>query len=91
MSEVPLSESEKNVSVTPCNCTVRALKDWSGDELDDLSFKKDDVITVVKKDAAGWASGKLKSGESGWFPMECVEEIFDTAVAEVGMKTGEVR
>merc|ERR1711879_210854 len=67
---------------------VQALKDWKGEELDDLSFNKDDIITVKKEDGAGWASGNLPDGTSGWFPLDCASLVHENAVADVGTATG---
>lgn len=84
------SASSENVAVKLCDYQVRATKDWTGEELDDLSFKKDDLILVRKEDGAGWASGMLKDGSSGWFPLDCVELVHESAIADIGTQTGAV-
>ena len=78
-------------SVQACELQqVRAISAFKGDDVTDLSFAEGDLIDVTRKDGAGYAYGTLKDGSSGWFPLEHVELTHDTAVAEVGAKTGEV-
>lgn len=84
------STSSENVAVKLCDYQVRAAKDWIGEELDDLSFKQGDLILVRKEDGAGWASGILQNGTTGWFPLDCTELVHDSAVAEIGTNTGAV-
>jgi len=76
------------VAVKMCDYQMQAIKDWKGEELDDLSFKKGDIITVKKEDGAGWGSGQLADGTSGWFPLECASLVHESAVADVGTNTG---
>ena len=87
---VPLSHSNENITVQACSMQMKALKDWQGEELDDLTFKQGDVISVTKKDGAGWAFGTLEDGAKGWFPLEVTELLHEKAVAAIGTNTGEV-
>merc|ERR1712137_1517891 len=80
--------SSDNVAVKAVSYKVQATKNWKGEELDDLSFNEKDIITVTKEDGAGWASGILENGNTGWFPLNCTEKVHETAVAEVGTNTG---
>ena len=79
-----------NAAFVACDLSFRTLKDWEGEELDDLSFKKGDVISATKRDGAGWAFGSLPDGASGWFPLDCTEETHTRAVADIGTNTGHV-
>lgn len=87
---VPLSHSSENITIQACSMQLKAIKDWRGEELDDLTFKQGDVITVSKKDGAGWAFGSLADGTKGWFPLEVTELLHESAVAAIGTHTGEV-
>ena len=54
--------------------THRALYDYEGRSEKELSFKKDEFITVIREDESGWAEGK--SGiKSGWFPISFVAPL----------------
>jgi len=86
---VPLSHSSENITIQACSMQLKAIKDWRGEELDDLTFKQGDVITVSKKDGAGWAFGSLADGTKGWFPLEVTELLHESAVAAIGTHTGE--
>lgn len=75
----------------PCELQqVRAISAFNGEDVTDLSFPQGELIEISRKDGAGWAFGTIKDGSSGWFPLEHIELVYDTAVAEVGIKTGEV-
>jgi hypothetical protein len=68
-----------------------AVGDFQGDDVNDLCFLKGDVITMTRKDGAGFGFGTMEDGATGWFPLQHVELIHDNAVAEIGTNTGEVR
>lgn len=54
--------------------THRALYDYDGRSEKELTFKKDEFITVIREDESGWAEGK--SGiRSGWFPISFVAPL----------------
>ncbi|KAG0244185.1 hypothetical protein BGW41_000172 [Actinomortierella wolfii] len=54
--------------------TVRALYDFAGEQATDLSFKKGDLITVIKKTESrnDWWTGRL-NGREGSFPANYTE------------------
>jgi hypothetical protein len=68
---------------------VRAVKDWKASDIEDLSFQNGDIITIERKDGAGWAFGRLSDSTHGWFPLDCVELLHEKAIAEIGTNTGE--
>lgn len=53
---------------------VKATHDFSGDNDDELSFKKGNVIVVMKKIDAGWWVGSL-DGKMGMFPANYVASL----------------
>jgi serine/threonine protein kinase len=51
---------------------------YSAQTSNELSLKKEEVVTVKRCDSRGhgiWFQGTKKSGENGWFPMECVQRV----------------
>jgi len=54
---------------------VRALYPYTATAAEELSFKKDDVITNVQKQGGGWWKGDLGEEKRKWFPRDFVEEI----------------
>ncbi|XP_012277258.1 unconventional myosin-Ie [Orussus abietinus] len=53
---------------------VKALYDYSPQDLDELEFKEGDLIEVLKEHEGGWWHGRLK-GKAGLFPSNYVEKI----------------
>lgn len=51
---------------------MEALNDFEGKEMNHLSFKAGDVITVIEQQDMWW-SGELR-GKTGWFPKDLVKE-----------------
>ncbi|KAK7869101.1 hypothetical protein R5R35_007766 [Gryllus longicercus] len=58
-------------TVTPT--LVRAVYSYEGENVDVLSFKKDDIITLTMRKEGGWLEGTL-GGKTGWFPSNFIEE-----------------
>lgn len=58
-------------------CKVKALYDYDAEEDNELTFKENDIVTVVSKDDSGWWTGRLGDAE-GLFPDNFVEEIPDS-------------
>ena len=53
---------------------VRALFDFTGQDMSSLSFKRGDVIEVLNTLPSGWWDGLLDD-ERGWFPSNYVQPI----------------
>ncbi|XP_066933180.1 rho guanine nucleotide exchange factor 7-like isoform X1 [Clytia hemisphaerica] len=53
---------------------LQATFQFTGSNEDELSFNKDDVFVITKKDDGGWWEGTL-DGKIGWFPNNYVKEI----------------
>uniref|UniRef100_A0AAY4D9K3 Osteoclast-stimulating factor 1 n=1 Tax=Denticeps clupeoides TaxID=299321 RepID=A0AAY4D9K3_9TELE len=52
----------------------RALYAYDAQDTDELSFNADDVIDIIKEDASGWWTGRLR-GKQGLFPNNYVTKI----------------
>ncbi|KAJ1743781.1 hypothetical protein LPJ68_000587 [Coemansia sp. RSA 1086] len=68
---------------------AEALYTFAGEGVEDLPFKKGDLIEVLDCADANWWRGKIAStGEDGLFPA-CLVKFTDAPVAETTMKTAE--
>jgi hypothetical protein len=54
--------------------SLRALYDFKGNGIDELSFKAGDVIFVVQEEREGWYQGEL-NGKRGFLPATYVERM----------------
>ncbi|XP_023669835.1 unconventional myosin-Ie isoform X1 [Paramormyrops kingsleyae] len=52
----------------------RALYAYDAQDTDELSFNADDIIDIIKEDASGWWTGRLR-GKQGLFPNNYVNKI----------------
>ncbi|TSY41753.1 Unconventional myosin-If [Bagarius yarrelli] len=52
----------------------RALYQYTGQDVDEISFNAGDVIDLLKEDPSGWWTGRLR-GKDGLFPGNYVEKI----------------
>uniref|UniRef100_A0A665VUR1 Osteoclast-stimulating factor 1 n=1 Tax=Echeneis naucrates TaxID=173247 RepID=A0A665VUR1_ECHNA len=52
----------------------KALYAYDAQDTDELSFNADDIIDIIKEDASGWWSGRLR-GKQGLFPNNYVTKI----------------
>jgi len=53
---------------------VRAIVDVTATQLDELSFKADELLTLLER-GEEWCKGKLSTGEIGKFKTNCVELV----------------
>jgi len=58
----PFRPAEIDLSV-PARPSLRALYDYKGNGIDELTFKKDDIIFIVAEEDAGWYSGELNGAK----------------------------
>ncbi|KAI1889635.1 hypothetical protein AGOR_G00164980 [Albula goreensis] len=52
----------------------KALYAYDAQDTDELSFNADDIIEIIKEDASGWWTGRLR-GKQGLFPNNYVSKI----------------
>ncbi|XP_036391350.1 unconventional myosin-Ie-like [Megalops cyprinoides] len=52
----------------------RALYAYDAQDTDELSFNADDIIDIIKEDASGWWTGRLR-GKQGLFPNNYVTKV----------------
>eukprot|EP00126_Sphaerothecum_destruens_P011472 Sdes_comp20914_c0_seq2m18252 len=61
---------------------VIALYDYSSCKEDDLSFREDDVITLLRPSQDGWCLGRIDSS-IGWFPDNYVDPFVEGEASDV--------
>lgn len=59
---------------TPSLPKVKALYDYTRQDVDELEFKEGNIIEVLKEHEGGWWQGRL-NGKTGLFPSNYVEKI----------------
>lgn len=67
-----VASSEHLLPSAISSTTVVAAHNHDAGEDGELSFKKGDRITVLRKDDSGWWEGRLPTGETGVFPANYV-------------------
>ena len=70
---VPPRPAELDMSI-PVRPQLRALYDFKGNGVDELSFRSGDVINVIQEEDGGWYNGEL-NGQKGFVPSNYVERI----------------
>ncbi|KAJ7324272.1 hypothetical protein JRQ81_017292 [Phrynocephalus forsythii] len=66
---------------------VEVIRSYTAKQSDELSLQASDVVLVYQKVNDGWYEGeRLRDGERGWFPKECVREITCQATIEKNME-----
>ncbi|CAH8615841.1 unnamed protein product [Heterobilharzia americana] len=53
----------------------RTVRQWIGDDEDDLSFKSGETLKVIEKDDDGWWLAENIQGQQGLIPMNFLKEI----------------
>ncbi|XP_071795699.1 dynamin-binding protein-like isoform X1 [Asterias amurensis] len=83
-------QKSKRISTTGETLQARALTDISGQLKDELSFKKNDIITIIEKIDEDWYRGTI-AGKTGVLPALCVEMLNSGGHSEAGLSaaTGE--
>jgi len=71
-SFAPRAETKMVANSPGSSGTVIAKHPYSAQETGELSFKKGEMITVLRKDNSGWWEGKSPSGQVGVFPSNYV-------------------
>lgn len=63
---------------------ARALFDYSAENVDELTFKRGDLITIIEThmEDSGWWKGEFK-GKIGLFPDNFVEIVTESFVQQV--------
>lgn len=57
---------------------MRAIYDYVGVDMEELSFKAGDIITEIQpEDDQGWCRGVHSNGNSGLYPACYVEELIE--------------
>ncbi|XP_036435421.1 unconventional myosin-If [Colossoma macropomum] len=70
----PAPSSRPKVQPRSHGPRCRALYQYAGQDVDELSFEANEVIDLVKEDPSGWWTGRLR-GKEGLFPGNYVEKI----------------
>jgi son of sevenless-like protein len=61
-------------------CSVICLYDFSSSDPDHLSFRKNEVLNIVRKEESGWwAAVRGDGSEVGWAPASYVHTLSDDA------------
>uniref|UniRef100_UPI00398EA636 unconventional myosin-If n=1 Tax=Pristiophorus japonicus TaxID=55135 RepID=UPI00398EA636 len=74
LSQRPLPGVGRSKPQPPQGPKCRALYQYTGQDVDELSFNTNDIIDVLLEDPSGWWKGRLR-GNEGLFPGNYVEKI----------------
>jgi len=68
---------------TPSKTMIKALFDFDANEVNELSFKENDILVLIEKpEDSDWWKGEL-NGKQGLFPSNYVEVIKETAPVKI--------
>jgi len=70
----PVASRSARIKTEPNYPKCRAIYDYNACESDELSFKENDIIYIVKEDPSDWWNGILK-GRTGLFPANYVQKL----------------
>uniref|UniRef100_A0A4W4GEL1 Osteoclast-stimulating factor 1 n=1 Tax=Electrophorus electricus TaxID=8005 RepID=A0A4W4GEL1_ELEEL len=70
----PAPTSRPKTQPRPLGPRCRALYQYAGQDVDELTFDVNDVIDLIKEDVSGWWIGRIH-GKEGLFPGNYVEKI----------------
>ncbi|GAA6066153.1 unconventional myosin-If [Tachysurus ichikawai] len=70
----PAPSSRPKASPRPQGPRCRAVYQYVGQDVDELTFDVGDVIDLLKEDPSGWWTGRMR-GKEGLFPGNYVEKI----------------
>ena len=61
-------------------CQVLCMFDFESSDPDQLSFNKDEILTVIKQEESGWWAAMRPDGDRiGWIPSSFVEPLPETS------------
>lgn len=70
------SGSSPGSAVSDSLCQVLCMFDFESSDPDQLSFNKDEILTVIKQEESGWWAAMRPSGDCiGWIPSSFVEPL----------------
>lgn len=65
-------------------CSVICLYDFSSSDSDHLSFRKNEILGIVRQEESGWwAAVRSDGSEVGWIPASYVRTLSDDAAERV--------
>ena len=70
----PRSKNDGGLLSSRCSLAVIAIYGYEKNYDDELSFREDDIIYVLRKDPNGWFEGVL-NGVTGLFPGNYVQAV----------------
>ncbi|KAI5120791.1 hypothetical protein M0805_002418 [Coniferiporia weirii] len=93
----PPTDMSSTASRTPISaelgwriCFVLCLHDFSSTDIDHLSFRRNEILEIVKKEETGWWAA-LRTDRIGWVPSTFVTEITDEAAERLRNVKEELR
>ncbi|KAF9469694.1 ras guanine nucleotide exchange factor domain-containing protein [Collybia nuda] len=73
-------------------CSVICMYDFRSDDPDHLSFRKNEILDIVKQEETGWWAAMRKDQDKvGWIPRAFVQTITDTMAEKLWNTVEELR